>query len=327
MLFLSVIVHVWGVRRSVFKQSLSQSVRIAHPLPWIMHKDELFIIILQGLLCTSTSWLVYCPFSSHQLNLKKDLQLHLPTNHNPTEVSTLLFHYQHTAIHPHLPPTEEFHQDSLSIRNHIYVLLLHSHLTSHPPFPLTTAIHLGTLLHLGLRPCYPSTLNLSWNRNQNLVQCPPFQLIHQDRRSQFQSDPNKEVVRWRIHSQKRSPNLKKTQLLCLRYPIAPHTVEQNRHLLQSLNMMTRMNPTRLNHIACPLYGPTRQCRHRIYVHPGVRQCQKSLQLRHPHHLWQLLRRSPWLLIQMRLHQLPILPKRQNLQPPKFQLWEVAINQS
>ena len=98
--------------RSVFKQSLSHFVSIAHPLPWIMHKDALFITILQELLCTSISWRDYFPFSSHQLNLKKDLQPHLLTNHILIEASTPLSHCQHTTIHLLWPPTEEFHHGS-----------------------------------------------------------------------------------------------------------------------------------------------------------------------------------------------------------------------
>ena len=78
--------------------------------PWIMHKEELSIIILPGLSCTSTFWLDYSPSSSPLLKLKKVHLIHLLMNLNPIAVFTPLFHCQLTANLPHWPPTEESHR-------------------------------------------------------------------------------------------------------------------------------------------------------------------------------------------------------------------------
>ena len=190
--FFSHLLLLWFLMRHACWLS-SQSVQaIAIPictfsllLPWIMHKEELSIIILPGLLCTSTFWLDYCPSSSHPLKLKKVHLLHLLTKLNPIAVFTPLSHCQLTAVLPHWPPTEEFLRGLLWIQNHIFAQLLHSPPTHPLPFHPTPAIHTLTPPPLEFHLCYLFTLkgevlfwNLLWNLNQNPVQCPPLHILH-----------------------------------------------------------------------------------------------------------------------------------------------------
>ena len=104
---------LWFHLRSVFTSTRFHSVSFAHRVPWTMHKDVLFIIILQELLCISTTWRDCFPFSNPLLNLKKDFQLHLLMNHTPIVVSTLSSHCQYTTIHQLWLPMEEYHQGLL----------------------------------------------------------------------------------------------------------------------------------------------------------------------------------------------------------------------
>ena len=297
--------------------------------PWIMHKEELSIIILPGLLCTSTFWPDYCLSSSHPLKLKKVHLPHLLTNLIPIAVSTPLSRYQRTAILLHWLHTEEFHRDLLWILNHIYDQLLHSPLTHPPQFHLITANHSLNPPPLVLPLPYLFRWKgevLSWNLNQNPIHSLLIHIPHWKRRFQFQYDQNNEVVQWRIYHHQSGPDLKKFRLPCPRHFIAPHTVDLHQHLPQHTNMKIRMNLIRGSYIGCQPCVPTKHCQHLTHVHLGERQCQKLLQLCHLHHRWPSLQLLHWLLIPMRPSQPPSLLTRWNRLLQKLQPYVVETNQ-